>query len=183
MLERVHANIKFEGVECPNKSQCSNTGSYGVQVYDDSDDFNTGLWHEVQCEFCYENKTSVFNMANYSDGFSLDQKVTKDLLQTMLDNSCIDSKGLGDMVNITIRTAEKEYKNIPTKEAHGKIVAVFKLDDVVRDEQYFTIHGKGRCLKHKVFDVDGKQIADLRYGSYLLFEGSMVGSHIVMSAM
>jgi hypothetical protein len=176
MLEQDHANIRFS-VHCPNENLCSNTGSYGEKI----DGFDPIVWHEVQCEFCYENKTSMFNMANYSDGFNLNERVTKDMLDVMLQNAAIDSTGLmGDTVTLTVRTLEKDYHNIPTREAHGKLVAVFKLDNKVHDEQYFTIHGKGRCLKHKVFDKKGKVIANLKEGTYLLFDGDMVGSHVVM---
>jgi hypothetical protein len=168
-LEQVYANIKYE-VNCPNSKDCNNKGAY-LEQYQCGEirDEETGEIIDIdwdlqpcQCQFCYENKSSVFN------GGTVGVFDVQGLIETFgpFDVSPIELRFDGIQVS--------SYNKL--SDMHGKRVVAFKQVEAKENarnqtkELFFDFAFEGRCIGRCIFNRKGqKHDIDLSTFKYLYF--------------
>jgi len=152
-LEQAYANIRYS-IACPNERDCNNKGAYAEHIPRDVIDDDTGEYisrdYDIdysQCQFCYENKSSIFNGGTVGefDGTGI-----------------IENLKQGDMSSFKLRLNHEEVESYnDIKKMHGKRIAVFEQTETIGKPGDKTLiykfHRQGRCIGKYIFNIKGER--------------------------
>jgi hypothetical protein len=149
MLAQEYANIRYE-VHCPD---CKNEGGWNEPILEDIISDGDGIAREVwnsepqQCQFCCENKSSIFNGGTLGD-FSLDGIDIKRIEPIEININSITYKSYNELYKMHGQHIEIYRQNATTNNPSN--VGVFKTIN-------YKYYNRGLCLGDRIFFIHNRK--------------------------